>query len=655
MTNLYIYKMVFTFIITTLLFSACSSTQELSPTPSVVQIEQNKHSKNKNKINISTPTGYKAYINNDNNLQYICMSKYSSNCNYYSKNKNSYNNGTPKEEYIWINKNGYYPPLSISTKNIQCGTGSLFGWIALLTTKEPFGITNYNKINPLACNSRFTEIDSTQIPIRIIFGLVTFGTPLITGGTMHTNKFDKKKFINTIYLSNIETFRTKLLDIAQQYNLNGGIDTVYIKQGDVADNLEHKYKLLLNSKALKTGIIFLEKDTNKLLFIDIFSKYKNKNIINSISLQIQDLLNNISKSNQYILKYKDIIPYIPKEISLPKIPPVKRLIKSEFETKKEFQTKVEHAVKIREKTIRALQRDYSLHVFERNSYIDNLQKAYQRYLKNQANSKNTLLNEIKENIPLLSKILFLENTSGYSAKGFKYDAETQKLYFTIYSRKGKFSQNVVSSIPTDAAKDIKLKHTFKIIPKISSADNKLTLKGFSILDTNSNDQYKIYYTNINYKPESVSLRVVGVQNSIKKEINNYFKKYKQKDKRIIDTSKKEIWYIDIVKNINAKIPKWFSAPSTGNKIIGYGEGKTLEEAKSKARNELAYMIKVKVNTKLTSTNEINNFRSFREFKDQTKQSSNINLSANEYKVYKQEQIDGIWYVGFEYNEPKKVR
>ncbi|SFV59466.1 hypothetical protein MNB_SM-6-1431 [hydrothermal vent metagenome] len=640
-------KKVLLFSATMFLFTACTTTQKLSPTPSVEQIEQNKHFKNQAKVKISDQTGYKAYIDDDNDLRYICMSTNALHCNYYSKEKHSYNDGTPDEEYVWINRDGYYPPLSPYTSGVQCGTGSLFGWLAIFPV-EPFGITNYTKKHPVVCNSRFTQVDSTQLGARIGIGLITFGTPLITGGTMHTKKFDKKKFIDVIYASNIETFRKKLLDMAQKYSVDGGIDVIYIEKGDVADDLEDKYESLLKDKSLKAGLIFLEEDTNKLLSIDIFNKYKSKNIISSISLQMEDILHDIAKNNQYILKYEDIIPYIPKEIALPKIPPVKKLVKDEFETKKEFEARVQNAVEMREKKIRALQREYSLKVFERNSYIDSLQKAYKEYLKNQAESKNVLLHEMKENIPLLSKILFLENTSGYGAKDFRYDAEEQKLYFTIYSKKGGFSQDVVASIPPNDAKSIKLKRAFKVIPEISFENNKLILRGFSILDTDSDNQYKINYTNINYKPESVSLRVVSAKESIKKEINNYFKKYKQRDKKIVDTSKKEIWYIDIVKNINAKIPKWFSAPSTGDKIIGYGEGKTLKEAKAKARDELAYMINVKVNTQLTQTNEINNFKSFSEVKNQTRQSSNVDLSSKDYKLYKQERRDGIWYVGFEY-------
>lgn len=624
------------------LISGCTSTNK-----NIQIMEKQKQYKSKENINISSDIGYKAYLDSDNNLKYICMNDNKSGCGYYSHYKHSYKSGTPDEEFILINKDGYYPPISPNMQGVQCGAGSLFGWLAVFGM-EPFGIENYSQKNPKSCYSKFTKVDSTQIGDRIAFGLLTFMTPFVTGGTMHTNKFNKEGFIDSIYISNIETFRKQLLDVASTYNLQGGIDIIYLKQGSIDDNLEDKYNSLLKDKSLKAGVLFMEEDTNRLLAINIFDKFKNKDVLESISLQIEDILSNISKNNQYILKYEDIVSYIPKEIPLPAIPSVEKLTKDEFETKKNFNNRVIVQVKKRENKIRSLQRQYSLDVFERNAYINNLQESYKNYIEYKAEEKNKMLHEIKENLPLLSKVLFMENISGYDANNFKYDAEEKKLYFTIYSRQKKFKQDVVSVIPPEIAKKIKMKQSFKIIPQIESTQSQLTLRSFDILETESNSLYKINYTNVNFKPESITLRVTGMKESMKQEISTYFQRFKQKDSSIIDTSKKEIWYIDIVKNINAKIPKWFINPSLDGKTIGYGEGKTLAEAKINARMELAFMKKVNVNSNLEISKEINNLKSFSEVKQSVKQDTSVKLEANEYKLYKQEMVDGIWYVGFEY-------
>ena len=631
-------------VISILLFSGCVN-QNMTQ---INHIEKNEKQKMKKDIKFSVNAGYYAYIDRDNKLRFICITN---KCNYYDYKKHSYLKGTPQEEHIYFGEKGYYPPVFPSTKGVKCGTGSLWGWLAIFGM-QPFGIRDYTKIHPIVCNTRFTKIDSTLIAPRIGIGLVTFGTPLLTGGTLHTVKFDKDEFINAIYESNLETFRNELVNDIKKYHLQYGIDVIYLEIGDIKDNLEDKYQELLTDKSIKDGVIFLDNDTNNLLAIDIFAKYKTDNLIKSISLQIEDILNNVAKNNMYVLKYSDIQKYIPAPIKLPTIPPAKKLKKSEFETTKQFNERVKKAVQKREEMIRKLQREYSLAVFERNTYIDSLEKAYKEYLENKSIEKNKLLQELKQNIPMLSKVLFLENTSGYSAKNFRYDADNQKLYFVIYSKKYNFVQNAVAKVPVDDAKDIKLHKNFKIIPNIVVENNKLILKGFKLLDINSKNSYDVEYTNINFKPEIITLRVVGMKQTIKKKINKYFKQFKQKNQPIVDTSKKEIWYIDVVKSINAKVPKWFSNPDT-TKIIGYGEGKTLSEAKANARKELALMKRAIISSEFTSTKKINNFARFSDVKQKIKENTNVTLNDNEYRLYKQQKVDGIWYVGFEYIKPKK--
>jgi len=626
-------QIIFVFFI--FVFSGCMN-QNMAQ---INNIAKTKHQKLKQNIKISDYSNYKAYINKDNKITFICISD---DCGYQT---DSYMNGTPKEEVIYFGYDGYYPPISPSTKNIKCGIGSLAGWIALFNV-EPYKVKNYTKIHPIICNTRFSKLDSTLMNFKITIGLITFGTALVTGGTLHTVKFDKDEFFNAIYESNLEIFKNKLLDDIGEYNLEYGIDFIYLTPDDIEDSLKDKYDTLLTDTAIKDGVIFLNDDTNDLLAIDIFDKYNTKNLIKSISLQIEGILNQIANNDLNVLKYSDIKEYIPPVIKLPTIPPAKKLKKSEFETTKQFNQRVKEAVKKREAMIRKLQREYSFAVFKRNTYIDNLQKAYKQYLENKIEEKNELLKELKQNIPVLSKVLFLENTSGYSAKNFRYDADNEKLYFTIFSKKYNFSQDVVSKIPIDDAKDIKLQNKFKIIPNIIVKNNKLILKKFEILDTVTQNSYDVIYTNINFKPEIVTLEIKQKQH-IKKQLNKYFKNFKQKNISIIDNSKKEIWYIDIVKSINAKIPKWFSNPDS-KKIIGYGEGKTLEEAKAEARKELALMKKAIINSEFNSIKEFNNFKRFNEVKQNLKENSDVILNKNEYKLYKQQKVDGIWYVGFEY-------
>jgi hypothetical protein len=46
--------------------------------------------------------------------------------------------------------------------------------------------------------------------------------------------------------------------------------------------------------------------------------------------------------------------------------------------------------------------------------------------------------------------------------------------------------------------------------------------------------------------------------------------------------------------------------------------------------------------------KVNNFNHFSAIKSNTQENTNVELNSNEYRIYKQEEVDGIWYVGYEY-------
>jgi len=639
-----IYNISILIIISILFLNGCS----LNNKNTIYKLENTKQDKLKNNIKtINNDNKFKAYINKKDQLKFLCYKGDSKTCNYYDDKKHSHYGQVPDEEVFWINEKGYYPNISTNTNDIQCGAGTMIGWLTIL----PLGsgktnFTNYNNINPHICNYRFSKVDSSQMGERTVVGMLTFMTPYLTAGNMHTRMFDKNAFVESIHNSNIESFKKQLFDIVSKYEIKGGLDVIYLEQDDIKDNLENKYKQLIKDNSLKAGIIFLQNGTNKLIDITIFDKYKDKEMTSSISLQISDLLNNIAQENQHKVKYDEILSLIPKEIELPKLPEVKIVIKDEFEKQSEFEQRIKKEVRKRESKIRQLQRNYSIAILKRNNYIKKLQNLYIEYLDKMVNNKNKLLNELTQNIPLLSKVLFLENISGYDANNFNYDSENEKIYFNIYSKNQKFYQKVVANISPTSAKKIKQNGTFKIIPNIKFVNNMIELSSFKILETSQNNYFEAKYTNINYKPQSAKVTIVDIDKEFKEDISISFRKYIQKEKTVVDIAKKEVWYIDIVKRFNAKVPKWFITPYNTKNIIGYGDGDTIEEAKANARKDLGQMIQVNVNTVSLNIKEINNFKNFHSLKRKIEQSSNVELNSQNYTLYKQEKLDGRWYVGF---------
>ena len=636
------YSTLLSLTLSTLIFTGCSITHK-----NIDKLQTTKQSQLKDNIYIiNDETKFKGYMDENNRLKYLCYKGDSKSCNYYDYKKHGHIGQVPKEEIFWINKEGFYPNILANTNDVQCGAGTMLGWLVILPLGEKATFTNYNNITPHVCNYRYTKVDSKQIGFRAAVGLLTFMTPFLTAGNMHTRMFDEKSFIDSIHISNIDSFRDQLFKLRSKYDLTGGIDVVYIDKDSVENDLKDKYEELLDSKSLKSGVIFLQKDTNRLLGVTIFDKYKKKDLLSSISMQITDLLNSVSKNKQYSVNYDEVISLIPKEIELPKIPKIEKLVKDEFEKQSKFENRVKVAITNRENKIKKLQKDYSNEVQKRNNYIKKLQKEYKYYLNDLQTNKKEFLKELTSNIPLLSKVLFLENVSGYDANNFKYDAQLEKLYFNIYSKKREFTQQVVAKIPPKSAKIIKENKTFKIIPNIELNNNILKLKSFNLLETTNNDYFDATYTNINFKPQSTKITITTLNEHIDKKVSNLFTKLIQKEEKIVDTHKKEIWYIDIVKRVDGKVPEWFMKPNNTKNIIGYGEADTIEEAKLNARKDLVQMINVKINTTSKNIKEVNNFKKYHSIKSTINQVSNVELNSKDYTVYKQERLDGRWYVGY---------
>lgn len=653
-------KLLSFFIIFTVLFTGCAK-QEIQKPQNVEEIKTNKTIEREEKIHIlsksnSNTESFEVFLTQDDHISFIC---YQGNlkCNYFDKKKSAYKYfdedkqeyviNTPDEDRIWVYKNGFSANFSKYTENIQCGRGSMGGWLVVL----PFiDMKNHNKNNPELCYSRFTTLDSTQIGQRVVVGLLTFGTSLVTGGNMHTVKFDATEFKEVIVNSNLDNYKNTLFALSKKHRLKYGFDVIYLDSGDIEDSLSEAYEKIKHSNARRDGVIFIDEQSKKILSTILFKKYNKKSLIQNISNQLTQLFEDLDTSSKKInITQNDFTQYIPAKIKKPKLPPLPKLIKDEFEKRAAFEKRVEAAVKKREKQISELQKKYDLEVFKRNEYIKNLEISYQNYLLNLEKNHSALKSELNENLNMLSRIFFVQNLNGFQAKDFSYDAESENLYFTIYSLKKYFSQKVVANIPPKVAKRIKREKSYEIEPVLTNKKSALALNGFIINELKSDDTFATKYTNINYKPATIKVTVQTKKERIKNNhIAKEFKKFEQKREKIVD-NRKEIWYIDMVKRINAKVPHWFTNPVQNDNVISYAQADTLEAAKKEALKELAYMIKVKVTSSFEMTKEANSsFKSFKDIKQDIVTTTDIELSKNDYAVLKQESMDGKWYVALVY-------
>lgn len=179
----------------------------------------------------------------------------------------------------------------------------------------------------------------------------------------------------------------------------------------------------------------------------------------------------------------------------------------------------------------------------------------------------------------------------------------------------------------------------------------VSLRGFEIIERNSENRYKINYTNIDFTPISQQVFVKTNAEKISDiEKNKEFTKLKQISSSIVE-NQKEYWYIDLVDTLNAKVPNWFSNPKISDEIISYASAPTYEEAKLKALNDLAMAKEVKISSTIKAQTQFDN--RLKEYSNLEKNiTANIEktFGENEYKVLNQEKVDGIWYISLIYTK-----
>ena len=626
---------LYSLVLFEILFIGCSSKDVQNP-KNIEDIYEQKENKRFLNINIGNEnkTPLKIFLSKDNKINYICTNK---ECNY----KDDFN------DEIIIYPNSFYPSFPINTKGVQCGAGSLGGFFIL---SSQIDMQNYSKQNKNLCENRFTKLDSTQIFDRVATGIVTLGTSLLTSGTMHTVKFDEYAFKDAIVKSNLDYFQKKLFEIKNLNSIKNGFDVIYLNDSDIKENLEDYYENLLQQKHTRDGLILIDENSKQILSIIDFKNYNSNDLIQNISNEIEDIFSNIKiDENELIIKESDVLSWIPKEIQKPNLPSIPNLQKSEFETKEEFKQRVLNSVRKREDDIKALQKNYNLEILKRNEYISTLESIYNNYLNNIYNENDEIKKSLNDNLELLVKILFIQNLNTIIAKDFKYDAQNSRLYFEIYSNNEVLKNKAFAQIPVKIAKEIKENDSYYFEPIIDYKKGFVSLRGFEIIEKDSEKRYKINYTNIDFTPISQQVFVKTNAEKINDiEKNKEFTKLKQTSSSIVE-NQKEYWYIDLVDSLNAKVPKWFSNPKISDEIISYASASTYEEAKLKALNDLAMAKEVKISSTIKAQIQFDN--RLKEYSNLEKNiTANIEktFGENEYKVLNQEKVDGIWYISLIY-------
>lgn len=98
-------------------------------------------------------------------------------------------------------------------------------------------------------------------------------------------------------------------------------------------------------------------------------------------------------------------------------------------------------------------------------------------------------------------------------------------------------------------------------------------------------------------------------------------------------------------------PKWYSSRTIDTKakyeIIGYGEGKSSQEAKANAKVDIAETLNSQVTSSIAITTSVDNDDAQTQRRSNLKVTSNLNLQN--VKVIKQEEQEGRFFVALQYN------
>jgi hypothetical protein len=279
----------------------------------------------------------------------------------------------------------------------------------------------------------------------------------------------------------------------------------------VKDVIFNNPSILLEKKELYVNEVLTNKNNEKVAVSEVNDSeiiVKNNNAMpNPLGKDVfKTIKEEVQKELNEYLSVKD--KSVPTKIPKPSIPPMPKLVKSQFESKEVFQKRVQSEMKKRDFMLERLQKNYRADVESRNKIIESIEKEQKNRLKN-INSKKIAL--IKEKFQKYFSP-YLDNP--------RYDAETQSLYadlklkkFNDYVRKLKF--RVGNSKAKEIFNQIK-KNRANIYVKLNVKDDKVKLKEVSL-----NSIYLGMATEKNYQPEkmAVSLQAKKI-NAIENELQS---------------------------------------------------------------------------------------------------------------------------------------
>jgi hypothetical protein len=496
------------------------------------------------------------------------------------------------------------------------------------------------------CDSKYYSVSSIEpIPRTLLLGLgaalygpVGAGVGLIFPWTAHNEEFDINTLRATVSSAHLTALQTMLYSPDFQGKKLGRINVVSVDLSDIQGSIEK-----LNDTHVEIdGALLVDADSSIPMSIIHFDDYKDRTMAEAVSQQLNTLIS-YQKAASLVLNESDFLRMIPEEVAVPVLPPSPKPVKSEYETTTEFAKRVKASVADWDAANNEFRRQYRQNVEERNQYIKQLGAAKIRYSEDEQAKKLEFDKKLENRKLQLAQFLYVLDYGKFTAFEMSYDADGNKFYFTSASERFGFNQKmVVDNIRASSAQQIKNGEKYSIRPDLQVKNKVVTLVGINLI-TENNDRYSASYTDINYHPDIVTVRQMSAP-PVEKLTAVSFDSYLQKPKVIPAQKSYNIAFNNEVARQNARSPDWYSSQDFTDGKLAYGKGNSYEEALSAARADLAQSKSVSIEASTDILQKDNTVSSFAEVKNRTKTSSKETLSADEYSIVAQKEVDGVFYV-----------
>ena len=208
------------------------------------------------------------------------------------------------------------------------------------------------------------------------------------------------------------------------------------------------------------------------------------------------------------------------------------------------------------------------------------------------------------------------------AKFVSYNPYDEEMFLLVLSKKNGFTQKIKLSVEKELAKE--MKNSIKKVKPIiyyKLNDNVIELVGIAS----------------KFKNKTYLAKMVDRAYSRQSDIA-----FTSKD---IDLKKLDVDYTEVIQDIEP--PEWYL--NMEEKNIGYGQGITLDEAKTNAYKNIAQSKRVDVNTK-SSLNDSQHGSTFLSSMKNKTDIESKNVVVKNSKTIKEIKKDGIWFIAIHYDK-----